>query len=103
MSNNRKKPSGGRVREPIQVYLDRSERSQLDRLALELGLSRAEVLRRGLESLARREAGSFFDAFEPLVGAFSNPEAPADLAERHDEYLAQDLEARAVRSPRRSS
>jgi len=103
MKNKRKKPSGGQVREPIQVYLDRRERSRLDRLARELRLSRAEVLRQGLQSLERQQAGSLFEAFAPLLGAFDNPEAPSDLAERHDEYLAQDLEARSARSPRRSS
>lgn len=93
----------GRVREPIQVYLDRAERARLDRLARELGVSRAEVLRRGLDSLERRETQSFYQAFAPLVGAFRNAEAPGDLAERHDEYLAADLEARTAAFLRRSS
>jgi len=85
-----KKP--GRVREPIQVYLDRAERSRLDRLARELGVSRAEVLRRGLDALGG--GGQMGDAhpMDDLVGAFDNPEAPTDLAEGHDQYLAEDLE-----------
>lgn len=99
----RKKSSGGRVREPIQVYLDQRERSQLDRLAHELGLSRAEVLRRGLMSLADRDAGSLFQAMEALVGGFSSKDAPADLAEAHDERLAQDHDERTARFLRRSS
>ena len=44
-----------RVREPIQVYLSTSERERLDRLAAELGISRSEVLRKGLERFADRE------------------------------------------------
>lgn len=36
------------VREPIQVYLTSEERAQLDRTARELGVSRSEVLRRGI-------------------------------------------------------
>lgn len=40
-----------RVREPIQVYLSTAERDQLDRLAALLGVSRSEVLRRGLDAL----------------------------------------------------
>ena len=44
-----------RVREPIQVYLSTAERERLDRVAGELGVSRSEVLRRGLERIAQRE------------------------------------------------
>jgi hypothetical protein len=40
-----------RVREPIQVYLTDAERGELDRLAAEMGISRSEVLRRGVASL----------------------------------------------------
>jgi Arc/MetJ-type ribon-helix-helix transcriptional regulator len=44
-----------RVREPIQVYLSSAERDRLDRLASRLGVSRSEVLRRGLEAMAETE------------------------------------------------
>lgn len=40
-----------RVREPIQVYLSSAERTLLDQLASRLGVSRSEVLRRGLDAL----------------------------------------------------
>ena len=43
------------VREPIQVYLSTAERAGLERLAASLGISRSEVLRRGLEALIRAE------------------------------------------------
>ncbi len=39
------------VREPIQVYLSSQERAELDRAAKELGVSRSEVLRRGVEAV----------------------------------------------------
>jgi hypothetical protein len=39
------------VREPIQVYLSNQERAELDRAAKELGVSRSEVLRRGIEAV----------------------------------------------------
>lgn len=42
------------VREPIQVYLTSQERSELDRAAEELGVSRSEVLRRGVEAMRAR-------------------------------------------------
>jgi hypothetical protein len=44
-----------KVREPIQVYLSAAERENLDRVAAELGVSRSEVLRKGLEKIAERE------------------------------------------------
>jgi hypothetical protein len=43
-----------RVREPIQVYLTGQERAELDRAAQELGVSRSEVLRRGVEAMRTR-------------------------------------------------
>ncbi len=39
------------VREPIQVYLSSQERAELDQAAEDLGVSRSEVLRRGVEAL----------------------------------------------------
>ena len=44
-----------RVREPIQVYLSTAERERLDHVAARLGVSRSEVLRRGLEQIAERD------------------------------------------------
>jgi hypothetical protein len=40
-----------RVREPVQVYLDPPDQERLERLTRGLGLSKSEVLRRGLEAL----------------------------------------------------
>lgn len=40
------------VREPIQVYLTAAERAALDRTARDLGVSRSEALRRGIEAVA---------------------------------------------------
>jgi len=54
--------SGGRrpsrVGEPVQVYLTAPDRQRLERLAAELGATKSDVLRRGLEALeamTRRE------------------------------------------------
>jgi hypothetical protein len=79
-----------RVREPVQVYLDRADRELLEELARKSGLPRAELLRRGLrrladEVLAERAPGW---SFGHLVGALGDdPSVPRDLAARHDEYL----------------
>jgi len=48
-----------RVAEPVQVYLDASALSRLERLAAQLDATKSDVLRRGLEaleSLTRRAA-----------------------------------------------
>src|SRR5712692_9340297 len=44
----------GRVGEPVQVYLDADERQRLARLARQLGATKSDVLRRGLEALERQ-------------------------------------------------
>ena len=80
-----------RVREPVQVYVDRDDRALLDAVAARTGLARAEVLRRGLRVLAsqvlmERRPGGSLDA---LIGVLRDETGtPRDLAERHDEYLA---------------
>ena len=55
-----------RVREPIQVYLTGAERAELDRRAAELGVSRSEALRRGIQALARPQAAG------PLAALVAN-------------------------------
>ena len=82
-----------RVREPVQVYLDATDRSLLEHVAARTGLSRAEILRRGLrrvaeDLLAEHAAGA---SFEHLVGALGDdPSLPEDLSTRHDHYLYGD-------------
>ena len=44
-----------RVREPIQVYLTPAERAELDQRSAELGVSRSEALRRGIQALSAPE------------------------------------------------
>lgn len=81
------------VKEPVQVYLDKTDRSLLDDLAERTGLSRAEILRRGLRKLAdstlhEKPAGWSIDS---VIGALGDdPSLPEDLAARHDQYLYGD-------------
>lgn len=82
-----KRRGPGRVREPVQVYLDRQDRALLEDLAKGTGLSRAELIRRGLrrlagDELAERRPGWSLDL---LIGAI--PDGPADLSARHDDHL----------------
>lgn len=89
------------VREPIQTYLTADERTELDRVAAELGVSRSEVLRRGIEALRRpRYGGSLRELTDdglvtPPAAGGGEPDAPppsrpvAPLDELLDE-LARD-------------
>ena len=76
------------VREPLQVYLDRDDRAMLDRLAKEAGLPRAEVLRRGIRSFAREQAPATSPMLE-FLRSLRGDDWPEDIAERHDDYLAE--------------
>ena len=88
MKPPRRRPA--RVREPVQVYLDPADRELLNRLAARTGLSRAELLRRGVRQLAERELTDRPPGWslERLRGALGNdPDLPRDLSARHDFYL----------------
>lgn len=76
------------VREPLQVYLSTDERALLDGLAAKTGLSRAEVLRRGLRSYGAEQTASASPLFGFLM-SLRGDDWPADMAERHDDYLAE--------------
>lgn len=90
-----------RVREPIQVYLDPDERALLDRLAEDTGLSRAEILRRGLRRFATEETAT--SPMLTFAATLTAGDLPPDLAARHDEYLGEaalDRHAKPGRRPR---
>jgi len=79
------------VREPVQVYLAPDERDLLNRLAVESGLSKAEVLRRGMRSFAREQSGA-----SPMLAFIAESQAgtwPDSVAARHDEILAETYRA----------
>lgn len=75
-----------RVREPIQVYLTGEERAELDRRARDLGISRSEVLRRGIQALRRPLASGPLRALEeegyltPPLRATGTPQRGALIA-----------------------
>ncbi|MBA3318856.1 MAG: hypothetical protein H0T50_12315 [Gemmatimonadales bacterium] len=76
------------VREPVQVYLAPDDRKLLDSLASTTGLSRAEILRRGIRSFAAAARGD--GARSPMLAfldEMAGDEWPEGLAERHDDFL----------------
>ena len=76
-----------KVREPIQVYLTAEERTELDRLANEEGISRAEVLRRGIRSYALECAAGYSPVLD-LITELKGNDWPSDVATNHDDHLA---------------
>lgn len=86
--SRRKPPPRTVVREPVQVYLAPDDRKLLDALARATGLSRAEILRRGIRSFAAaaRGAGSPMLAF---LDEMAGEDWPTGVAEDHDEFLAR--------------
>jgi len=81
-----------RVAEPIQVYLDHAQRRRLERLAGELGLSKSDVVRRGLEALERQMADPAEHPALAIIGIASRETGKApdyDVAREHDRYLAE--------------
>ena len=83
-----KKPN--RVREPVQVYLDRPDKELLDKTARKTGLSRAEILRRGLRRVADDVLGHKTRGFSlnTLIDSLDGvDDLPRDLAKNHDSYL----------------
>ncbi|HET7039059.1 MAG TPA: CopG family transcriptional regulator [Gemmatimonadales bacterium] len=77
----------GRVREPVQVYLDQRDLATLNAMARSTGLSKAELLRRGLRKLAGEELGERAPGWSLDVLIGSIPQAPPDLSARVDDYL----------------
>lgn len=82
-----KKPK--RVREQVVAYLEPRDRALLEDLAAQTGLSRTELLRRGLWSLAAQgmatqRPGS---AFEHLIATAAGSTGPTDVSARADHYL----------------
>ena len=85
-SMKRKRPVS-RVREPIQVYIAADERQLLDSLAADTGLSRAEILRRGLRVFAAERAGGQ-GPMRRLMESLQATPWPHDVAREHDAHLA---------------
>ena len=86
------------VREPVQVYLAPDDRDLLARLVEETGLSKAEILRRGVRSFAREQRVA-----SPMLrlAMESDPAKwPDEIAKDHDAVLAASYRAERPRKRR---
>lgn len=81
-----------RVAEPVQVYLDSTERGRLDWLAELLGETKSDVVRRGLEALERQVSDPADHPALRIIGVAEGKArrpAPYDIARDHDRFLAE--------------
>lgn len=74
------------TKKPIQVYLRPEQLDRLRALAKRRGVSLAELIRQGVDLLVG-ETPPDHDPLLDIVGMFEG--GPPDLAEKHDQYLAQ--------------
>jgi hypothetical protein len=75
------------VKEPVQVYLAADDSDLLARLVEETGLSKAEILRRGLRSFAREHSVA-----SPMLRFAKDADSKGwrgDIAKSHDQVLAE--------------
>jgi hypothetical protein len=83
----RSSPSPRSVREPVQVYLETDDSALLARVAASAGLSKAEVMRRGMRAFARE-----LDLESPMLRFVTESGAgewPTGVAADHDSVLAE--------------
>ena len=86
------------VREPVQAYFAADDSALLSFLATDTGLSKAEVLRRGVRSFAREHGG-----VSPMLRFIAETGAgawPANVAATHDDVLADAYRAPHKKKPR---
>ena len=84
------------VREPVQVYLAIPERQRLERLAEQLGATKSDILRRGLEALERELSDPAQHPAFRLIGIAdekAGPDPGYDVAREHDRFLSETEQA----------
>ena len=70
----------------IQIHLLESQNKKLESLARELGTSKAELIREGVDLVLRQKIDETKDPLLELVGQ-AGKAGRSDLSIRHDEYL----------------
>ncbi|MHB8837565.1 MAG: hypothetical protein ACYC7F_01280 [Gemmatimonadaceae bacterium] len=93
--SKRSLPTPSRVREPVQVYLEVDDSALLARLSTTAGLSKAEVMRRGMRAFAREQ-----DMESPMLRFVADGLGaawPANVAADHDAVLAESYAGRRGR------
>ena len=83
-----------RVGEPAQVYLTEADQARLERLTQQLGASKSDVLRQGLEALELQHMEPLAHPALRLIGIAGDVAEPDndDPAREHDRLLAETEE-----------
>jgi hypothetical protein len=71
-----------------QIYLGPELAASLDRIARKRGTSRADLIRVAARQLVSQEDEAPFGSILSLAGIGYDKDGATDVAERHDEYLA---------------
>jgi hypothetical protein len=71
-----------------QIYLEPDLAESLDRLARQRGTSRADLIRVAARRLIKEESEAPFGSILSLAGIGLDKDGATDVAERHDDYLA---------------
>jgi len=81
-----------RSRQQVVVYLDERDQALLDQMTAKTGLAKTELFRQGLRKLADDELATARpgSSLAHLIATAREDDLPADVAERHDEYLYGD-------------
>jgi hypothetical protein len=94
------------VAEPVQVYLDTTDRARLERLAQQLHATKSDILRRSLGALERELSDPAEHPVLGVIGVAGRETVPAagyDVAREHDRYVAELEDKRARRGKRRGA
>lgn len=77
--------SGGGRMDRLQFYLEPSLHRELDRLAAECNVSKAELIRDGIRYIVRERRDAETDPLMQLAGRGSS--GKGDVSEKHDDYI----------------
>lgn len=76
-----------------QIQLTEDQATAAKHLAAERGVSLAEVVREALDHELQGESrNARWERALSVIGKFRDPQGPGDVAERHDDYLAEIYE-----------
>ena len=97
MKYENERPRPGKVREPVQVYLDAADRDRLDRLSQQLDATKSDVLRQALGALERELTDIENHPAIRIIGIAGDPstwprqppDVGYDVGVEHDRYLAE--------------
>ncbi len=86
-----------------QIQLTEAQAAKLRRIATERGVSLAQVIREAVDRLPERdERAERWARALAVLGAGRDVEGRTDVSVRHDEYLAEAIEADLRRGRRRT-